>query len=160
MSDRQKIVPCLWFDNNAEEAVNHYLSIFEDGEILNCLRQTKEGSGQEGSVLTVEFTLQGQEFIALNGGPVFTFNEAISLYVKCDTQGEIDHYWDRLLEGGRPSQCGWLKDKFGVSWQIVPTALQTMMLDPDRDRAARVTAAMLKMVKLDIGILEKAYHSE
>ena len=159
MSNRQKIVPCLWFDDNAEEAVNHYLSIFEGGQILNNLRYSKEDPGEEGSIMTVEFTLQGQEFIALNGGPVFTFNEAISLYVKCHTQDEIDHYWQRLLEGGAPSQCGWLKDKFGVSWQIVPTALQTMMQDPDRDRAARVGAAMMKMVKLDISVLEEAYNA-
>lgn len=153
----RKIITSLWFDDQAEEAANFYTSIFDDSEILAISRCTAAGPGPEGSVLTVRFQLQGQEFLALNGGPVFTFSEAISLIVSCESQAEVDRYWDALLEGGAPSQCGWLKDKYGLSWQIVPVELDEMMADPDTEAARRVTEAMLTMVKLDLGALRAAH---
>jgi predicted 3-demethylubiquinone-9 3-methyltransferase (glyoxalase superfamily) len=153
----QKITTFLWYDKQAEEAVNHYMGIFPDSKINRVLRYPEGGMGTPGSVMTIDFELAGQEFIALNGGPHFKFTEAISLVVNCDSQEEVDHYWNRLLEGGEPSQCGWLKDKFGLSWQIVPTKLIDMMSDKDSARAGRVTQAMLQMVKLDLPKLQAAY---
>jgi predicted 3-demethylubiquinone-9 3-methyltransferase (glyoxalase superfamily) len=153
----QKITTFLWYDDKAEEAVNHYLRIFPDSKINRVLRYTEGGMGPAGSVMTIDFELAGQEFTALNGGPHFQFTEAISLVVNCNSQEEVDHYWNRLLEGGRESQCGWLKDKFGLSWQIVPTMLIDMLADNDSARVARVTQAMLKMVKLDLKKLQAAF---
>ena len=153
----QKIMPFLWFDNNAEEAVNFYLSVFQNGKITNIARYGDAGPGPKGSVMTISFELFGQQFIALNGGPVFKFNEAISLFVNCETQQEVDEYWEKLTAGGTPSQCGWLKDKFGLSWQIVPSALMKLLGDPDRVKSQRVMQAMLKMSKIDVPELERAY---
>ena len=153
----QKIMPCLWFDHQAEEAANFYGSIFEDSKILEVARYGEGGPMPAGTVLTVTFTLQGQEFMALNGGPHFQFSPAISFYVNCESQEEVDRLWEKLLDGGEEEQCGWLKDRYGVSWQIVPTVLGEMMNDPDPEKVKRVTSAMLKMVKLDIAGLERAY---
>jgi len=153
----QKITPCLWFDNNAEEAVNHYLSIFKNSKINKILRCGDAGPGPKGSILTIAFQLEGQDFIALNGGPIFKFNEAISLSVDCKSQIEVDDLWEKLSDGGQESQCGWLKDKFGLSWQVVPTALVEMLQDPDPEKSKRVMAAMMKMGKIDIAILKQAY---
>ena len=153
----QKITPCLWFDNNAEEAVNHYLSIFKNSKVNKVLRCGDAGPGPKGSVLTIAFQLEGQDFIALNGGPIFKFNEAISLSVDCKSQAEVDDLWERLSAGGQESQCGWLKDKFGLSWQVVPSALVDMLQDPDPEKAKRVMAAMMKMGKIDIAKLKQAY---
>ena len=153
----QKITPCLWFDNNAEEAVNHYLSIFKNSKINKVLRCGDAGPGPKGSVLTIAFQLEGQDFIALNGGPIFKFNEAISLSVDCKSQPEVDDLWEKLSDGGQKSQCGWLKDKFGLSWQVVPSALVEMLQDPDPEKAKRVMAAMMQMGKIDITILKQAY---
>src|SRR5256885_590687 len=152
----QKITPFLWLDNNVEEAVNFYTSVFPDSEIVNVSRSGKGGPGPEGAVMAATFRLHGQEFMALNGGPRFKFNEAISFFVKCETQDEIDYFWDRLGYGGRPSQCGWLKDKFGLSWQIVPATLGRMLADKDPEKSKRVMQAMLKMAKLDINKLRDA----
>lgn len=157
----QKITPCLWFDNQAEEAVKFYSSIFADSKVVNVMRVGKAGPGPEGSVLAMTFQLEGQEFIALNGGPQFKFTEAISLTVYCDTQAEIDEKWEKLLAGGgQESQCGWLKDKYGLSWQITPPILPEMLRDKDPDKAARVMQAMMQMVKIDIATLQKAYDGE
>lgn len=149
---KNQITPCLWFDNQAEEAANFYTSIFKNSKIESISRYGKEGfeiHGQkEGTVLTVAFQINGQPFTALNGGPIFRFNEAISFQVFCDTQEEIDNYWSKLTDGGEESQCGWLKDKFGVSWQIVPSILPELMNDPAR--AGRVTNAFMQMRKFDI----------
>lgn len=159
----QKITPCLWFDTQAEEAALFYCSIFGNSQILRISRYGEAGHEihgmPAGSVLTVAFELDGQAFTALNGGPVFKFNEAISLQVNCDTQEELDHYWDRLSAGGDESaqQCGWLKDRYGVSWQIVPTVLPDMMADVDSRKTDRVMTALLKMKKLDIAGLKRAY---
>ena len=159
----QKITPCLWFDSNAEEAVNFYASIFKNSKIGSITRYGKEGyeiHGRDaGSVLTVEFEIAGQTFIALNGGPIFKFNEAISFIVNCDTQEEVDYYWEKLTEGGDPKaqQCGWLKDKFGLSWQIVPKGLVELVGDPNSGKSQRAFAAMLQMKKLDIEALKRAY---
>jgi predicted 3-demethylubiquinone-9 3-methyltransferase (glyoxalase superfamily) len=151
----QKITPFLWFDNNAEEAVNLYTSIFKDSKILTTSRYGDAGPGPKGSVMTMSFELHGQNFTALNGGPHFTFTEAISFVVNCETQEEIDEYWEKLLQdGGKPSQCGWLKDRFGLSWQIVPTILGELMKDPAK--AGRVMKALMPMVKLDIATLKAA----
>jgi len=163
MSALQRIAPCLWFDDQAEQAAEYYTSIFPNSRILAVSRFSEAGreihGRPPGSVMTVEFELDGQRFTALNGGPVFTFNEAISLIVNCETQDEIDYYWDKLSAGGDEAaqQCGWLKDKFGVSWQVVPTALDRMMTDPDSNKAARATEAMLRMKKFDIAALERAF---
>ena len=154
--NKAKITPCLWFDDQAEEAAKFYTSIFENSRIGKVVRNTESAPGPTGGVLTLEFSLDGQEFTALNGGPTFQFSEAISLVVHCETQTEVDYYWEKLLAGGAPSQCGWLKDKFGLSWQIVPTILPELLGDQDRRKAERVTAAMMKMVKLDIEGLKKA----
>ena len=153
----QKIATCLWFDGKAEEAVNFYTSVFKDSKVGNVARYGDAGPGPKGSVMTATFEIEGREFMALNGGPMFKFTPAISFVVNCKTQDEVDDYWNKLLEGGAPQQCGWLTDKFGVSWQIVPTALGEMMLDKDPAKAKRVMEAMLKMVKLDIKALKQAY---
>ena len=158
-----KITPCLWFDNQAEEAVNFYVSIFKNSKIGSITRYGEEGyeihGRPAGTVMTVEFELEGQGFVALNGGPVFKFNEAISFQVHCKTQEEVDHYWEKLSKGGdkNAQQCGWLKDKYGVSWQIVPTVLPKMLQDKDAKKSERVMKALLQMQKLDIERLEQAY---
>jgi predicted 3-demethylubiquinone-9 3-methyltransferase (glyoxalase superfamily) len=153
----QQISTCLWFDNQAEEAANFYMSIFKDSKLVNTMHYGEAGPGAKGSVLTVTFQINGYEIIALNGGPHFSFTPAISLFVKCKSQEEVDYYWDKLLAGGEPVHCGWLKDKFGLSWQIVPTILGEMLQDKDAVKANRVMEAMLKMIKIDIPSLQKAY---
>jgi predicted 3-demethylubiquinone-9 3-methyltransferase (glyoxalase superfamily) len=157
MAELQKITPNLWFDTEAEEAANFYTSIFKDSKVARVMRYGEAGPRPAGMVMTVTFQLDGQEFTALNGGPEFKFNEAISLLVNCETQEEVDELWDKLSDGGEKGPCGWLKDKFGVSWQIVPTVLDEMLQDKDADRANRVMKAMLQMTKIDIEALEKAY---
>jgi predicted 3-demethylubiquinone-9 3-methyltransferase (glyoxalase superfamily) len=157
MPDKQKITTFLWFDGNAEEAANHYTSIFKNSKILNVARYGEAGPGPKGSVMTVRFQLEGQEFIALNGGPQFKFTEAISLLVNCDTQKEVDEFWTKLTAGGEEGPCGWLKDKFGLSWQIVPSALFGLLQDKDPEKSNRVMEAMLQMKKIDIARLEQAY---
>jgi predicted 3-demethylubiquinone-9 3-methyltransferase (glyoxalase superfamily) len=157
MTIKQRIAPCLWFDGRAEEAAHHYVSIFKNARITAVSRYGDAGPGPKGGVMTVGFELDGLAFTALNGGPMFTFTEAISMIVNCETQAEIDHYWDRLGEGGQPGQCGWLKDRFGLSWQIVPIALVEMVQDENPARSQRVMAATLKMTKLDIARLKRAY---
>jgi predicted 3-demethylubiquinone-9 3-methyltransferase (glyoxalase superfamily) len=153
----QKITPFLWFDNNAEEAANFYVSVFKNSKLLNVARYSDVGPGPKGTVMTVEFELDGQEFVALNAGPTFKFTEAISFVVNCETQEEVDYYWERLSEGGEKSHCGWLKDKFGLSWQVTPTILGKLMADKDQEKSNRVMQAMLKMDKLDIEPLQRAY---
>jgi len=159
----QKITPFLWFDNQAEEAVNFYVSIFKNSRVGSIARYDEEAakaSGRpKGSVMTVAFELDGQEFVALNGGPFFKFTEAISFVVNCETQEEVDHFWERLSAGGQEVQCGWLKDRFGVSWQIVPTVLVEMLQDKDGEKSKRVMAAMLKMKKINIEALRKSYEA-
>jgi predicted 3-demethylubiquinone-9 3-methyltransferase (glyoxalase superfamily) len=156
----QKITTFLWFNDNAEEAVNYYTSIFKDSKILDVTRYGDAGPGPKGSVMTMTFQLNGQEFIALNGGPHFKFTEAISLFVKCDSQREVDELWTKLTsDGGAESQCGWLKDKYGLSWQIVPSEFLKMMVDKDPERSKRVFGAMMQMKKLDLGQLQKAYNA-
>ncbi|RNF96213.1 VOC family protein [Streptomyces botrytidirepellens] len=152
---------CLWFDGQAEEAAQHYVSIFKDGKLGRTVRHTEAGPGTPGSVLTVDFEINGQKFVGLNGGPEFTFNEAISFQIHCADQEEVDYYWNRLLEGGgQEIQCGWVKDKFGVSWQVVPEVLMEMIADSDQAKAKRAMDAMMQMVKLDIAALQKAYAGE
>lgn len=151
-----KIKPCLWFDDNAEEAVNFYLSIFKNSKILNVSRYSEGAPRSAGSVLTIDFQLEGQDFTSLNGGPEFKFTEAISFIVDVETQAELDELWYRLSAGGEEVQCGWLKDKFGLSWQIVPSVLGELMSNPDPVKAANVTAALMKMKKLDIAALQRA----
>ncbi len=154
----QKIVTFLWFDKEAEEAMNYYTSIFPDSKVLSVSRYGDEGPGPKGQVMVANFQLAGQEFMALNGGPDFKFTEAISLFVNCETQAEVDNYWEKLTaNGGEESMCGWLKDKFGLSWQIVPTALGKLMSDPDPKKSGRVMQAMLGMKKLDVAALQRAY---
>jgi predicted 3-demethylubiquinone-9 3-methyltransferase (glyoxalase superfamily) len=157
----QKITPFLWFDSQAEEAANFYVSIFKQSRIGVITRYDDEGSKAagrpKGSVMTVEFELDGQKFTALNGGPHFKFTEAISLVVNCDDQKEVDHFWGKLSAGGQEVQCGWLKDRFGLSWQVVPTALIEMLQDKDPEKSKRTMAAMLKMKKLDVDALKRAY---
>jgi len=155
----QKITTSLWFDDNAEQAVQHYLSIFKNSKVLKVTHYQEGGPGPKGSVMLVEFQLAGQRFTALNGGPHFKFTEAISLSVGCDTQAEIDHLWAKLSEGGSPGPCGWLKDKFGLSWQIVPNRIREWMDDKDPRRSQRVMNAVMGMGKLDIRALEAAHHS-
>ena len=152
----QKTRPCLWFDTQAEEAATFYTSLFKNSEITEISRYGEAGPGPAGSVLTVTFTLDGDEFLALNGGPEFKFNEAVSFQINCDDQDEVDHFWNSLSDGGEEGPCGWLKDKFGLSWQVVPTALPRLLSDPDPGRADRAMKAMLSMGKLDIAALEKA----
>ena len=153
----QKITPFLWFDGNAEEAVNFYTSIFPKSKIVSVSRHGDAGPGPKGTVMDMTFELEGQQFMALNGGPQFKFTPAISLLVRCKTQAEVDRYWDKLSAGGQTIECGWLQDKFGVSWQIVPTVLFEMMTDKDPKKADRVMSAMMEMKKLDIAGLERAY---
>lgn len=153
----QKITPFLWFDGRAEEAANFYCSIFKESKILSVARYGDAGPGPKGAVMTAKFELEGQEFLALNGGPMFKFTEAISFLVNCETQGEVDELWERLSQGGEKSRCGWLKDKFGVSWQIVPTALGEMLQDKDPKKSQRVMQAMLQMDRIDIQRLRQAY---
>ena len=152
-----KITPCLWFDFKAEEAVHHYLGIFKNGRILETSRYGDAMPELKGKVLVMRFELEGREFQALNGGPQYPFSEAISLSVDCVDQAEVDHLWDRLCDGGSPGRCGWLKDKFGLSWQIVPRALVRLLNDPDPVKATRVMQAMLPMSKINIAELERAY---
>ena len=153
----QKITPFLWFDNNAEEAINFYTSVFENSKIAKVSRYPEGSPGPAGSVMTGEIQLAGQEFILLNGGPHFKFTEAVSFVVNCESQEEVDRYWQRLTaSGGQESQCGWLKDKFGLSWQITPTVLPRLLADPDKAKSKRVMEAMLKMKKIDIASLHRA----
>ena len=156
----QKVTPCLWFDNQAEEAVKFYTSIFKNSRVGNVGRYDEEGakvSGRPaGTVMTIAFELDGQEFIALNGGPMFKFTEAISLMVNCKTQAEVDKFWEKLSEGGEKGRCGWLKDKYGLSWQVVPTILPKLLQQKDAKKAKRAMHAMLQMDKLDIATLQKA----
>lgn len=160
----QKITPCLWFDTKAEEAAGFYVSIFENSRILRVLHYTEAGyeihGKPAGSILTVEFELSGQRFTALNGGPQFNFSEAISLEVNCETQQEIDYYWKKLSSGGEKGNCGWLKDRYGLSWQVTPVILAEMLSDPDQNKCRRVTNAFLQMRKLDLGELEKVFNGE
>ena len=153
----QKITPYLWFDNQAEEAANFYTSIFKNSKVVDVQRYGEVGPGPAGTAMIVTFELEGQEYLALNGGPQFKFTEAISLFVNCETQEEVDYLWAKLTEGGEESQCGWLKDKYGLSWQIIPTALMDLMSDPDPEKAGRVMQAMLQMKKIEIADLQKAY---
>jgi predicted 3-demethylubiquinone-9 3-methyltransferase (glyoxalase superfamily) len=153
-----KISPFLWFDTQAEEAAKFYVSVFPNSKITTVVRTGEAGPGPKGSVLTVAFQLDGKEFVALNGGPNFKFTEAVSFVIDCKNQEEVDHYWSKLLEGGgKESQCGWLSDRYGLSWQVTPTILLEMINDPDPKKSARVMAAMMKMVKIDIPTLKKAY---
>ena len=152
----QKIVPYLWFNTQAEEAAKFYTSIFKNSKITAISRYSDAGPGPKGSVMTASFQLEGQEFVALNGGPTYQFTPAISFVVNCETQAEVDRYWVKLSEGGRPNQCGWLQDKYGLSWQIVPTALLRLLQDKDAAKAQRVMKAMLQMTKIDIEALERA----
>lgn len=161
-SVKQRIAPCLWFDNQAEDAAKFYVSVFKNSKIGRITRYGEVGQeihgGKPGSVLVVEFELDGQPFSGLNGGPLFKFSEAISFQVPCDTQDEIDYYWTRLQEGGGgESDCGWLKDRFGLSWQVFPAALQAMLASSDRQKADRAMAAMLTMKKLDLAALQRAF---
>jgi predicted 3-demethylubiquinone-9 3-methyltransferase (glyoxalase superfamily) len=152
----QKITPFLWFDNRAEEAANFYTSIFKNSKILSVSRYGEAGPGPKGSAMSVTFELQGQQFMALNGGPQFTFSPAISFFVNCETQEEVDDLWEKLSAGGKKNRCGWLQDKFGLSWQIVPSILGKLLQDPDRDKSKRVMQAMLQMDKLNIQGLKEA----
>lgn len=156
----QKITTFLWFDDKAEEAVNLYVSLFKNSKIETISYYGEAAPRPKGTVLTVVFQLDGQQFMALNGGPHYSFTPAISLLVNCETQEEVDRLWDKLLEGGKPSRCGWLQDRYGLSWQIVPTILGKLMSDPDRKKADRVMQAMLKMDKLNIKGLEQAYKGD
>jgi predicted 3-demethylubiquinone-9 3-methyltransferase (glyoxalase superfamily) len=151
-----EITPCLWFDTEGEEAARFYTSVFPSSRIVETVRFGAAGPRPEGMVMTVSFELDGQKFLALNGGPEFTFNEAISFQVSCDTQEEVDAYWGTLSAGGEEGQCGWLKDRFGVSWQIVPAVLPRLLSNPDAERSERVTRALLKMKKIEIDTLERA----
>jgi predicted 3-demethylubiquinone-9 3-methyltransferase (glyoxalase superfamily) len=152
----QKITPCLWFDTEAEDAASFYTGVFPNSKIVDITRYGSAGPRREGMVMTVSFELDGQAFTVLNGGPDFTPDEAISFEVSCETQEEVDAYWSKLSEGGEQGPCGWLKDRFGVSWQIIPTALPRLLSDPDAEKAQRVMAAMLEMKKIDIDALERA----
>lgn len=160
----QKISPFLWFDDKAEEAARFYVSIFKNSKLGRIARYNEAGaqaSGRAaGSVMTVEFEIEGQTFTALNGGPVFTFTEAVSFMVNCDSQEEVDHYWNKLTDGGEESRCGWLKDRYGLSWQIVPAVLGELMSDPDAEKSGRVMQAMLQMKKLSIKKLKDAYENK
>jgi predicted 3-demethylubiquinone-9 3-methyltransferase (glyoxalase superfamily) len=155
----QRITPFLWFDGRAEEAAGFYAGIFPNSKIVKVVRFSAAGPGPAGSAMTVEFQLNGQSFVALNGGPHFKFNEAISFVVNCQTQAEVDAYWEKLSAGGAEVQCGWLKDKFGLSWQIVPTVLPQLLSGPDPEKSARVMNALMGMKKLDIRALQKAYEN-
>jgi predicted 3-demethylubiquinone-9 3-methyltransferase (glyoxalase superfamily) len=152
----QKITPFLWFNDKAEEAMNFYISVFKDSKVLSVARSGDAGPGPKGTVMMATFELNGQQFHALNGGPQFTFTPAISFFISCETQEEVDHYWEKLSEGGEKSRCGWLKDKYGLSWQVVPTILGKLMQDKDPAKSKRTMNAMLQMSKLDIAALKKA----
>ena len=154
---QKKIIPFLWFDDQAEQAANFYVSIFKNSKVLSINYYPKESGGKEGRVMTVKFVLDGEEFVALNGGPHFSFTEAISFWVKCDTQEEIDYFWEKLSEGGETSECGWLKDRYGLSWQIVPSSIEELISEEDPARKDRVLKAVWQMQKLDIATLDKAY---
>jgi predicted 3-demethylubiquinone-9 3-methyltransferase (glyoxalase superfamily) len=156
----QKIAPFLWFDGKAEEAAEFYTSVFKNLKILHIARYGEAGPGPKGSVMMASFRIEGQEFMALNGGPTYTFSPAISFFVNCETQAEVDELWDKLSAGGREVQCGWLQDKYGVSWQIVPKALMELMKDKDPVKSQRVFKAMLQMTKIDIEGLKRAYRGE
>jgi predicted 3-demethylubiquinone-9 3-methyltransferase (glyoxalase superfamily) len=156
----QQITPFLWYNTNAEEAANFYVSIFPNSAITNVARYGKAGPGPEGSAMTVAFTLNGLNFVGLNGGPTYQFTEAVSFVISCETQEEVDMYWDNLCEGGKPNVCGWLKDKFGLSWQVVPTILPKLLTSADREGSQRAMKAMMGMAKLDIAALQKAYDGE
>lgn len=153
----QPITPCLWFDGNAEEAVNYYLSVFKDSKLMQIDRWSEVGPDPDAPVIFIEFQINGQPFQALNGGPEFHFTEAISFSIECDSQDEVDYYWNTLTQEGEPSQCGWLKDRYGVSWQVVPRVLNELVRDADRERAGQVMRRMLQMTKLDIAELQAAY---
>jgi predicted 3-demethylubiquinone-9 3-methyltransferase (glyoxalase superfamily) len=155
-----KITPFLWFDDKAEEAANLYVSVFKNSKLLNIARYGEAGPGPKGSVMTVTFELEGQQFMALNGGPHYMFSPAISFFVNCETQAEVDQLWANLSAGGREVQCGWLQDKFGVSWQIIPKALMELMQDKDPVKSQRVFKAMLQMTKIDVEGLKRAYRGE
>jgi predicted 3-demethylubiquinone-9 3-methyltransferase (glyoxalase superfamily) len=156
-NDMQTITPFLWFDGNAEEAMNFYVSTFKNSKIVSVSRHGDGGPGPKGTVMTATFQLDGQEFFALNGGPQFTFSPAISFFVSCETQQEVDELWDKLSEGGEKQRCGWLKDKYGLSWQIIPSALGKMLRDKDAEKSRRVMKAMLQMDKIDVARLKQAY---
>lgn len=156
----QKITPCLWFDNQAEEAMNFYISVFENSKVLSVTRYGELGPGIKGKVMTAKFLIEGQEFLALNGGPEFTISPAISFVINCETQEEVDYYWDKLSQEGEEQGPGWVKDKYEVSWQVVPVALAQMISDEDTGKSQRVMAAMMQMGKLDIKTLKKAYKEE
>jgi len=156
----QKITPFLWFDDKAEEAASFYVSVFKNSKIGSVARYGDAGPGPKGSVMTVSFQLEGQEFIALNGGPLYIFSPAISFFVDCKTQQEVDELWDKLTAGGGEVECGWLRDKYGLSWQIIPTALLELMQDKDPVKSQRVFKAMLQMTKIDIEGLQRAYRGE
>jgi predicted 3-demethylubiquinone-9 3-methyltransferase (glyoxalase superfamily) len=156
----QKITPFLWFDDQAEEAMNFYVSIFKNSKVLSVARYGDAGPGPKGTIMTARFQLEGQEFIALNGGPQFKFTEAISFLVNCETQEEVDYFWEKLSKGGERSRCGWLKDKFGLSWQIVPTVLSEMLQDENAEKSQSVMKAMLQMDKIDIQGLKRAYDQQ
>jgi predicted 3-demethylubiquinone-9 3-methyltransferase (glyoxalase superfamily) len=153
---QQRITPNLWFDMEAEDAANFYTSVFSNSRIVNTTHYTEAGPREAGTVMTVEFELDGQRFVAINGGPQFTFDEAVSFEITCETQDEIDFYWERLTDGGEESQCGWCKDRFGLSWQVVPTGMEELFADPDQTRAERAMRTMLGMRKLDIAALRDA----
>ncbi len=155
-----KIHPFLWFDKDAEEAMNFYVSIFPNSKVLGVQRYGPGGPGEEGAVMTADFEIDGQRVSALNGGPVYALSEAFSFVIDCQDQAEVDHYWDKLLDGGTPSQCGWLKDRFGLSWQVVPKQLFETIGGSDAEGRKRAMAAMMKMAKLDIAVLERAYRGE
>ena len=152
----QKIIPNLWFDTQAEEAARFYVSVFENSRIVSITHYTEAGPRPAGMVMTVEFDLDGQRFVGINGGPEFTFDEAVSFQITCSTQDEVDHYWERLSEGGKEGPCGWLKDRYGLSWQVVPDGMDEVLNDPDPTRAERAMRAMLQMGKLDIAALRRA----
>ena len=156
----QKITPFLWFDGRAEEAMNFYVSIFKNSKVVRVTRYGEGGPGPKGTVMSATFQLEGQEFIALNGGPQFTFSPAISFFVNCETQQEVDELWEKLSEGGKKERCGWLKDKYGLSWQVIPSALGKMLQDKDPVKAKRVMQAMLQMDKIDIKTLQQAYERQ
>ncbi|MGA8342089.1 MAG: VOC family protein [Candidatus Sulfotelmatobacter sp.] len=156
----QKITPFLWFDDKAEEAMNFYVSIFKNSKVGKVTRYPEGGPGPKGTVMSVTFQLNGQEFYALNGGPLFTFTPAISFFVNCETQQEVDELWEKLSAGGEESRCGWLKDKYGLSWQIIPSVLGKMLQDTDAEKAKRVMNAMMQMGKIDINRLQQAYDGE
>ena len=153
----QKITPFLWFNGQAEEAMHHYVAIFRNSRVVDVTRYGDAGPGPKGSVMSASFEIEGQRFTALNGGPQFRFTEAVSFVVNCETQQEVDELWDKLSEGGQTQQCGWLKDRFGLAWQIIPSALPELMSAPDPERARRVTEAMLQMTKIDIAKLRQAH---